>query len=208
MKMDHCDLFLSDHIDVGESTCADVAHRTALARRAEGAPSWSPVVRRADGEGWRDHLDGQPIHCGDRLELQGIEYRSNDYGEYTLKTATGALVGYELTWGTEGAVPMLHSSVVGHEFMTRLEPWMRFRWPPPRELNVRGSMTSKPITSLKALPFPPADATTQVYAFMGRRGSGKTFAAGRRSSSCWTPITNNLIDKGRGGYTINPVLAL
>lgn len=47
------------------------------------------------------------------------------------------------------------------------------------------------------LPFPAADAATQVYAFMGRRGSGKTFAAGR--------LVEELLDAGHQVVVLDPV---
>lgn len=122
-----CDLLISEH----NGLCGDAEHRAALARRAAGAPSWSPLKRRREHGDFRDYLDGAPIHCGAGLELQSIEYRSDDYGEFTLKLATGVRVRYELAWPPGGADRqiVLHGSIGGHEFTTMAEAWMRFRWP-------------------------------------------------------------------------------
>jgi hypothetical protein len=125
-----CDRFLDEHdILIG---CADPEHRAALARRAAGAPSWGQLVREDEGaNGFRDYLDGEPIHCGAGLELQAIEYRSDDYGEYVLKLPTGVRVRYELDWPPRGdRQVVLHAGIAGHEFTARHETWMRFRWPP------------------------------------------------------------------------------
>jgi hypothetical protein len=124
---ERCELLLSEH--EGLDACDDPEHREALARRREGAPSWSPIVRGTDAGGPRDFLDGEPIHCGDVIELQGIEYRGDDYGEYTVKKPTGARVRYELS---RGDAVVLYTSVMGHEFTSPLAPWMRFRWPERR----------------------------------------------------------------------------
>lgn len=128
--MSHCELFLSEH-SVGVD-CGDRGHQAALANRAKGAPSWGQIVRGHDEGGERDFLDGLPIHCGDVVELQGIEYRSDEYGEYTLKLSTGAPVRYELTTTANGQVVVLYGSVAGHEFTSPGEQWMRFRWPERR----------------------------------------------------------------------------
>lgn len=125
-----CDLSISEHDTL--IRCADADHRAALVRRAAGAPNWSPIERRhSEREGTRDYLDGKPIHCGTGLELQAIEYRSDDYGEFALKLATGVRVRYELAWPPGGADRqiILHGSIGGHEFTATADSWMRFRWP-------------------------------------------------------------------------------
>ncbi len=129
--MGSCDLSIYDHDTL--IRCDDAAHRAALARRAAGAPSWSLLERRHEHDDFRDYLDGKPIHCGTGLELQAIEYRSDDYGEYIVKLPTGARVRYELAWppGSPERRVMLHGSIGGHEFVAVHEQWMRFRWPPP-----------------------------------------------------------------------------
>jgi hypothetical protein len=83
-----------------------------------------------DGGGRRHFLDGEAIHCGTCLELQAIDFRSDDYGLYTVPLQNGAIVTYEAAWhgAADGPRATLHASVGGHEFMRTLEPWMRFRW--------------------------------------------------------------------------------
>lgn len=120
-----------DHFDddyVGG--CADPKHLAAVRRRLVGAPGWGLIQRRREHGDFRDYLDDQPIHCGTGLELQGREYKSDDYGEYSLNLPTGVRVRYELAWGPgdERAV-MLHGDLGGHEFVAKAEAWMRFRWP-------------------------------------------------------------------------------
>lgn len=128
-----CDRFLNEHDFL--IPCVDPKHRAALARRAGGAPGWSPIVRGEDGGGVRDYLDGRPIHCGVGLELQAIEYYSDDYGDYVLKLPTGVRVRYELAWypnATEADQtrhPVLYGSIGGYEVSMRYEDGMRFRWP-------------------------------------------------------------------------------
>lgn len=122
-----CDLSLSEH-EPGDS-CSDHGHSAALERRRGGAAKWSQIVRGRDGGGSRDFLDGKPIHCGTSLELQSLEYKSDDYGEYTLPLPTGTRVRYELAWDGDERAIMLHVGVGGHEFIARWEPWMRLRWP-------------------------------------------------------------------------------
>lgn len=92
--MPKCDLLFGGHDRT--DVCEDLGHRAALARRREGAVSWSAIVRRSDDGGRRDFLDGDPLHCGAGLELQAIEWRDDDYGSYTVRLATGARVRYEL----------------------------------------------------------------------------------------------------------------
>lgn len=149
--MPACDRFLDEH---GlNDTCTDPQHREALARRRAGAAPWSTVqtgndAPSGDPAGWRQFLDGKPIHCGQLLELQGREFSSDDYGEIMLLKPTGILVRYEVAWTAEaaprrsreewaalkagGRVPMLHLSIDGYEFTKPLEDWMRFRWPERR----------------------------------------------------------------------------
>lgn len=127
-----CDLSLSEHDT--SAGCGDAEHRAALALRAAGAPAWSPIVRRHDHGDFRDYLDGKPIHCGTGLELQAFEYRSDDFGEYTMKLPAGVRVRYELEWPRAGEKPadrrvVLHTVISGHEFTSPLEKWMRLRWP-------------------------------------------------------------------------------
>jgi hypothetical protein len=128
-----CEMSLGEHEP--DDHCDDPGHAKALlVRRQAKAASWSPIVLGQDRGGWRDFLDEQPIHCGSGLELQALEYRSDDYGEYTVALDRGALVRYEVEWyqAPPGARPhrvVLYSSVAGHSFTARHEAWMRFRWP-------------------------------------------------------------------------------
>ena len=119
----------------GRPECINNAHLKALEDRAAGAPAWSPLNRLTKGGDFRDYLDGKPIHCGAMLELQGIERRSDDYGEFSIKLHNGALVRYELAWGGEQQerAVVLHGRIAGHEFTARADAWMRFRWPAPRK---------------------------------------------------------------------------
>jgi hypothetical protein len=127
-----CDLFLHEHT----GPCADPKHCEALKRRAAGAPKWHAIERRQDGGGYRDFLHGHdssgkavPIHCGETLELQAVEYKDDDFGEYMLYLDKGQFVRYEANLSSaEGAIT-LYASIAGHQFRTRCEPWMRFRWP-------------------------------------------------------------------------------
>lgn len=121
-----CDLSLSEH---GRNDCADPGHAKALETRRAGAPPWSALIRRDEGvNGWRHYLDGQPIHCGTGLELQSIEWKADDYGEFTVRQPAGVRVRYE----TSGDHVVLYADIGGHEFTCGAEPWMRFRWPERR----------------------------------------------------------------------------
>lgn len=125
---DACKLFLDEH---GLTPCSDPAHRAALADRLEQAAPWDSIVRKKG----RDFLAGRPIHCGERLELQGLTYRSDDFGEYSVRLETGSSVRYELAarLGPEDFPKIiLFTSVGGHEFSSAAELWMRFRWPVQR----------------------------------------------------------------------------
>jgi hypothetical protein len=124
MSRPTCDLMLSEHAP--GTTCDDPNHARAIARRAAGAPQWSPIVHGKDGGGKRDLLDGEPINCGSGLLLQGYRLEHDDYGEFSLPINEGAHVRYELD--ARGDV-VLYADVGGYEFTKRLEPWMRFRRP-------------------------------------------------------------------------------
>ena len=125
-----CDLFLDEH-EAGKA-CSDPAHGAALARRADTGTPWSQIERGNDGGGQRDFLDGRPIHCGTTLELQTVEVRSDDYGDYSVVLPSGVRVRYELDVPRpeeERRRIVLHSSVGGYEFTRRHSTTMRFRWP-------------------------------------------------------------------------------
>jgi hypothetical protein len=130
-----CDLSLYDHRERGDSYCVDdPGHRQALqARRDALAGAWSLIERGSDRGGDRDFLDGKPIHCGSALDLQAMEFRSDDYGEYTAWIAKGTIVRYEVEWVAPPAKKriVLYTTVAGHTFTAHHEEWMRFRWPRP-----------------------------------------------------------------------------
>lgn len=128
-----------DHAD-GDTSCpTDPKHTAALVARRSGAPSWSALELRRERGDWRHYLDGEPIHCGAGLELQAIEWKGDDYGEFTVRLAEGVRVRYEVEWlrapPTDGPPappwkPALYISAGGHSgFKGPLEQWMRFRWP-------------------------------------------------------------------------------
>lgn len=136
MTTDH--MFM-DHED-GDTACLlDPKHTAALYRRKlAGPPAWSPMELRHESGDWRHYLDGQAIHCGSALELQGTEHRSDDYGEYSIHAATGVVVRYETARVPRRADDdddgppwraVLYADVGGYSFTTAAEPWMRFRWP-------------------------------------------------------------------------------
>lgn len=102
------------------------AARAASARLAALSGSWSVLTIKGD----RHFLDGEPIHCGTALELQAIEFRNDDYGEYHAVLQRGIRVRYELNGpGSLAQRVVLHVTVDGHEFTSRLWGSMRFRWP-------------------------------------------------------------------------------
>jgi hypothetical protein len=107
---------LSEHPD---GTCTDPEHDAALRRRRAGAAPWSRLVRRAD----RDYLDGEPIHCGQLLLLQGQVLQSDDYGEFSLPEAGGEIVRYEI----DSRGVCLYTQVHGHTVTLRHTEWLRYR---------------------------------------------------------------------------------
>lgn len=88
---------------------------------------WSRLVIRREPGGLRHYLDEQPVRCGVGLELQSTTEKSDDYGEFTVPLQAGSIVRYEAQQ-VGGLTATLHLVVGGHEFVCRLEPWMRFRW--------------------------------------------------------------------------------
>lgn len=119
-----CHLALFEHSE----PCPDPNHREALLRRA-GRGKWSPILRTEGVGGWRDFLDGRPIHCGDFLELQAVRIEDDDYGDYTVFLDSGRVVRYEANLSSADGAIVLCISISGCEFRARHEPWMRFRWP-------------------------------------------------------------------------------
>jgi hypothetical protein len=116
-----CNLMLHEHT----GPCADPEHRAALERRAAGAPKWGKIERRYAHGDIRDYLEGEPIHCGNMLELQSVEYKGDDYGEWMVYLDKSVRVRFELSANRN---PVLYASIGGHTFTARLEAWMRFRW--------------------------------------------------------------------------------
>lgn len=139
MAGDELEHMFFDHGDDDTACLKDVKHTAALHRRHSGAPSWGELELRDVGGGWRHFLYGQAIHCGAGLELQAIEYKADDYGEFSLRLSTGVRVRYEVAHlrkrPEEDGPPwraMLYVSAGGHTFSGPLEAWMRFRWPEVR----------------------------------------------------------------------------
>lgn len=121
-----CELFLDEH---DEKPCDNARHRRAIEARAGGAAPWSALERREEAGGWRDYLDGEPVHCGAVLELQSRRFEADDFGEYALAEGNGTRVRYELGWKDRVRVVVLHAYVGGREFTSLADRYMRFRWP-------------------------------------------------------------------------------
>lgn len=103
---------------------------TIAARKRDKGALWSVLELRSEGvAGLRHYLDGRPVHCGDGLMLQSIEFRHDDYGEWTRALQTGTRVRYEASFGDKEIRATLHVDVGGHECVARVEKWMRFQWP-------------------------------------------------------------------------------
>lgn len=135
MAGDELEHMFFDHGDDDTACLKDVRHTAALHRRHSGAPSWGELELKTDAGGWRHFLDGEAIHCGSGLDLQAIEYKSDDYGEFSLRLSTGVRVRYEVAWlrnrvDDVAVCPwraVLYHSTGGHTFTAPLEAWMRFR---------------------------------------------------------------------------------
>jgi hypothetical protein len=127
-----CDLMLFEHT----APCDDPKHCEALKRRAAGAPKWHRIERREDGGGYRDFLAGHdssgrsvPVHCGEMLELQAVEWKDDDFGEYALSLDKGIRVRYEANLSCADGGITLYAFLDGHQFRLRYEAWMHLRWP-------------------------------------------------------------------------------
>lgn len=103
----------------------------AARQRDKGAP-WSALEVRRDAGGLRHYLDGEPVHCGEAMLLQGVEPCWDDYGQWNRALQTGKRVRYEATIQDREIRATLHAGVEGHEFVARFEAFMRFRWPERR----------------------------------------------------------------------------
>jgi len=127
----HLDCSIYEPCEAGDPAgCPREPIRARRARERQGF--WSRLELRRDGGGWRHYLDGEPVHCGAGLELQTVELRSDDYGEYSVPTQQGVPVRYEGQLGNrprEQVRATLHKNVGGHEFAAGVDDWMRFRWP-------------------------------------------------------------------------------
>jgi len=99
-------------------------------RREAMACAWSQLeVRREDG-GLRHYLNGQPVHCGDALELQDREDRYDDDGRgYAAVLPRGHHVRYEARQNGKELCASLHVEVGGHMYEATHWTYMRFRWP-------------------------------------------------------------------------------
>jgi len=106
-----------------------VKERRQHAKALEGA--WSLLELRKTESGWRHFVDGEPVHCGETLELQHVEYRYEENGDERLHyKPAGTRVRYEagLT-STEEPRVLLYAGVGGHCFALEAHSGMRFRWP-------------------------------------------------------------------------------
>lgn len=110
-------------------TCGDDCPvRAARENRKVGKEGlWGALELREEPEGLRHYLEEEPVHCGALLELQSIGYKVDDFGEYTVALHQGIIVRYEAVFSSNIRVT-LHANVGGHEFVTGLQSWMRFRW--------------------------------------------------------------------------------
>lgn len=104
----------------------------ALRQRDKGAP-WSVLELRRDAGGLRHYLEGEPVHCGRTILLQASETHYDDYGSWGRALPRGTRVRYEAAIQDREIRATLHAGVDGHEFVARLEAFMRFRWPDAKQ---------------------------------------------------------------------------
>lgn len=127
MSKPHDDCWISEPCAIGKPE--ECPKEIAARKRDKGIP-WHALELRTEIGGVRHYLDGKPIHCGMGIELQHLEHKFDDYGEYTKALQVGTVVRYERSGvGDEIRAITLHANVGGHEFVAKLEAWMRFRWP-------------------------------------------------------------------------------
>lgn len=132
----HADCFLDEIMEGKACSGGDPANcpavKAAEVRRRARAGEWSELEVRDEGGGQRHYLDGQAIHCGAMIEIQALEYKSDDYGEYTVCLQRGRLVRYELAWPIKPTSlddrVVLYIEVDGHTF-TAAGAGKRYRWP-------------------------------------------------------------------------------
>lgn len=123
----HVECSIHDGDNCGAADCPPAIALRARAAQKQGA--WSRLELRRDGGGHRHYLDGEPVHCGEQLELQATADRSDDYGEYEVPLPEGVTVRYEASLHDDEVSVTLHKYVGNHEFVTRMHAGMRFRWP-------------------------------------------------------------------------------
>lgn len=99
------------------------------AREEAKRGQWGELVLKREPGGLRHYLDGKPVHCGMGLILQATADKEDDFGGYTVPLEMGNSVGYEASHRDGKLDVTLHLYLSGHEFVTGLQPWMRFRWP-------------------------------------------------------------------------------
>ena len=123
----HRDCWFGEPCAIGKP--AECPPCIAEAKRDRGTP-WSELIERHEDGDVRHYLDGRDVHCGDVIELQGMEQRSDDYGDYGKRLPTGELVRYEASIAKDRHLFVrLFTRVAGFEFSAAADPWMRFRWP-------------------------------------------------------------------------------
>jgi hypothetical protein len=98
-------------------------------RKAYRQFEWAQLVMRSEVGGLRHYLDGEPVHCGQALQLQHRGQRNDDYGTFSVPLQEGTMVRYEASQHGGKIDATLHVDIGDNEFVSVLEPWMRFRWP-------------------------------------------------------------------------------
>lgn len=112
------------------ASCPDEINRQVL-REIEGQ-WWKPLITQVDPGGLRHYLDGEKVQCGEVIEIQDVEsvaFPDDSGNEYQRPLQTGRRVRYEASFGKDRINATLYTTLGGHEFVCRVEPWMRFRWP-------------------------------------------------------------------------------
>lgn len=141
----HDDCSFHDEVcEVDPATCRHEAARQRRKREKQGG--WSRLELRRDDGGLRHYLDGEAVHCGRGIELQAVEEKHDDYGEYSVPLQRGVVVRYEASLNRVEQLHRiaskqldadelarrgvtLYTDVAGHEAVITFEAWLRFRWP-------------------------------------------------------------------------------